>query len=177
MNRAFLQELSVRRAEVARRWKAHLKDARVYTALGNPDTLAFMIEPTLTQLFRNALERATPSWAPQSPPRVRLVDSVSRCALNPMIGYYLAGEAAITAVIHEIPPNGLLTGSEILVSMEELLAFLRSLGKADVTGFCEICLIETPTSATTEKGGMVPLTCPFKATTHTHAPTGGQDGR
>jgi len=163
MKCAFLQELVRRRAEIARHWRTMLKDAPAHTALGHPDTLAFMIEPTLTELFQRALQHPELSWTPQSPPVIRLVESVSRCALNPMIGYYLAGESAITRVVHEMRPFGDLTETDILSSEDELLALLRSLGRSDVTSFCEICLIETPTKATSKAGATVPTTCPFKA--------------
>lgn len=163
MKSAFLHELMGRRSEIAQRWRAALQDIPVHTALGNPDTLAFMIEPTLTELFRTAFERPSPSWMPQSPPKVRLVESASRCALNPMIGYYLAGEAAVAFTVHGIMPRDDLSESDILISEGKLLALLRHLGRAEVTSFCEICLIETPSKATTRADATVPATCPFKA--------------
>jgi len=162
MKRAFLQELINRRPEIATRWKTALKDAPVYTALGNPETLAFMIAPTLNELFRMAADRPIPPWMPQSPPAVRLVESVSRCAMNPMIGYYLAGESALTAVARGVRPTEELSETDILVSENELLALLRSMGRSEVTSFCEICLIEMPATASTKACAAMPMICPFK---------------
>jgi hypothetical protein len=163
MKSAFLQDVMKQRAEIARHWRHVLRETPVHTALANPDTLAFMIEPTLTGLFQRALQNPGPSWKPQAPPAVKLVDAVSRCALNPMIGYYLAGEAAITRVARRMNPHGDLTESDILAAESELLALLREIGRSEVTSFCEICLIETPVSASAKASHTMPATCPFKA--------------
>jgi hypothetical protein len=162
MKPAFLQELLNRRPEIAARWRTALKEAPVYTALGNPETMAFMITPTLNELFRMATDRPVPPWAPQSPPTLKLVESVSRCALNPMIGYYLAGESALTAIVRSVRPTDGLTETDILVSENELLALLRAMGRAEVTSFCEICLIQAPAAVAVKASAAIPAVCPFK---------------
>jgi len=166
MKSAFLHELIRRRATIVQGWRSALREVPVHTAFGNPDTLAFMIEPTLTRLFRAAVERPAPLWSPQSPPAIRLVEPVSSCALNPMIGYFLAGECAIAYIVRGIAPRGELTETDILISESELLAQLRDLGRHEVTSFCEICLVEAPATATALVKATVPLTCPFKANKH-----------
>ncbi|MGC4074260.1 MAG: hypothetical protein QM760_17455 [Nibricoccus sp.] len=163
MKSAFLQELLHHRAEITRRWRVALQEAPVYTALGNADTLAFLIEPTLNQLFDIARTRPEATWSPQMPPSSLLVEPASRCAINPMIGYYLAGESALTGTVRGMRATDSMTETDILVSEGELLAILRSLGRVEITQFCEICRIEVPSTATARVSLTVPATCPFKA--------------
>lgn len=163
MNLAFLHELMPQQPEIARRWRTGLKDMPSYTALGNPDTMMFLIAPTLQRLFALAQERPEASWSPQAAPMLQLVEAVSRCALNPMIGFYLAGEAALGFVVRSIPTGYGLSESDVLLYEGELLALLRGLGRDEVTSFCEICLIEAPSSVASRPRATIPTTCPFKA--------------
>jgi hypothetical protein len=165
MKTAFLQAMVLRRAEISRRWRVTLKDAPVYTALGNPDTLRFMIEPTLDRLFVAVREQPSAGWSPES--RVRLVEAASRCALNPMITYFLAGEAALVSVVKEIPPCADFSETEILMSEGELLLALREIGREEITGFCEICSIEAPAKVAHHHRESMPTLCPFKAKART----------
>jgi hypothetical protein len=163
MKTAFLDELAQRRPEIVRRWRKGLKDTPRFSALGNPDTLRFMIEPVLDKLFSATRGRTHPPWSPQAPPSGRLVDATSRCALNPLIGFYLTGEAALGAVARELRPHAGLSESEILTSENELLVRLRKLGHQEITGFCEICRIKEPAATVAHQCASVPLECPFKA--------------
>ena len=163
MKTAFLHQMTLRRAEISRRWRQTLKDAPVFTALGNPDTLRYMIEPTLDRLFVVARERPAACWSPESSPEVRLVEAASRCALNPMIAYFLAGEAAVVSVVKEIPPCAEFSETDLLVSEGQLLLALREIGRSEITGFCEICGIESPAKVATHHCESMPERCPFKA--------------
>jgi hypothetical protein len=163
MKNAFIDEVARRRDEVRQRWRVALRHIPVHTALGNPDTLAFMIEPTLNRLFAAVSERREAPWLPAALPEMRLVEAASRCGLNPMIAYFLAGESAIVAVTRSIRGCGTMTESEMLTAENELLATLRELGRGEITGFCGICQVKHPTEVTTHPSAAVPTDCPFKA--------------
>jgi hypothetical protein len=163
MKNAFLDEVTRRREEVRQRWRAALRQVPVHTALGNPDTLAFMIDPTLDRLFAAARERAESTWLPTALPETRLVEAASRCGLNPMIACFLAGESAIVSVTRNIRNCGTMTESELLRAEGELLATLRELGRGEITGFCGICRVEHPNTVSTHPSAAVPADCPFKA--------------
>lgn len=163
MKNAFLDEVARRREEVRQRWRAALRQAPVHTALGNPDTLAFMIDPTLNRLFAAVRDRADATWTPDSPPEARLVEAASRCGLNPMIAYFLAGESALVGVTRGIRTCGTLSESELLTYEGELLAALRDLGRTEITGFCSICRVEHPRAVSTNPSAAVPPDCPYKA--------------
>jgi hypothetical protein len=163
MKNAFIDEVARRRDEVRQRWRAALRHIPVHTALGNPDTLAFMIDPTLNRLFAAVNERRDAPWLPTALPETRLVEAASRCGLNPMIAYFLSGESAIVAVTRSIRSCGTMTESEMLTAENELLATLRELGRGEITGFCGICQVKHPTAVSTHPSAAVPADCPFKA--------------
>lgn len=85
----------------------------------------------------------------------------SSCGLNPYIGYFLAGEAALVGVIKMIEPTPELSENDILCAETELLFAFRGLGHREVNAFCEICQIEKP-SATHGSGCTLPEACPYK---------------
>lgn len=174
MKAAFLHQLVLRRDETVRRWLHTLKEAPVYSALGNPETLRYMIGPTLDRLFMAVREHVADGWSPEAPPaKVRLMEAASRCALNPMIGYYLAGEAALVSVVKEIAPCADFSETDLLVSESQLLTLLREMGRAEITGFCEICRVREPVKAMAgHTCSGLPETCPFKAAHAERQPVG-----
>jgi hypothetical protein len=152
----------LRRSEISRRWRLTLRDGAYYTALGNPETLRYMIEPTLDRLFSETREmRESKVTHP-----VRLVDEASRCALNPMISFFLAGESALVAVVREIRPSPLLSETQLLISEGEMLERFREIGHEEVRSFCEICGIEEPAAAAHGSCAGLPAKCPYKNQPH-----------
>ncbi len=162
MQTAFIHEMILRRSEISRRWRLTLRDGAYYTALGNPETLRYMIEPTLDRLF-GPTEPPRGSKAPQP---VRLMDEASRCALNPMIAFFLAGESALVAVVREIRPSPALPETQLLLSEGEMLERLREIGREEVRNFCEICGIEEPAAAAHGTCAGLPVKCPYKNQPH-----------
>lgn len=86
MQEELIRALRSRRAQIRTRWEAFLRVEPVPSPLGNPDTLAFGIDDSLTEIFQ--LLRQPPGESPWPPPHCT-------CGQNPLQAFYLAGEQAL----------------------------------------------------------------------------------
>ena len=86
MQETFIRTLRTQRAQIRARWEALLRVEKVNTPLANPDTLVFLFNQTLDEVF-----------ATLSNPPVRRHSIPKECASekNPLLAYFLAGEQAL----------------------------------------------------------------------------------
>lgn len=86
MQEAIIRTLEARRVKICARWGAFLRIEKVSTPLANPDTLVYMFDRTLDEVF--AALRSPPRRQPAAVPAgVR--------EKNPLYAYFLAGEQAL----------------------------------------------------------------------------------
>ena len=86
MQGSLLRTLRAQRAQIRTRWESFLRIEPVNTALGHPDTLVFMFDQTLDEVFAALAAPARPP-APVSRP--------SGGGHSPLFAYFLAGEQAL----------------------------------------------------------------------------------
>lgn len=86
MQEAFIRTLRARRGQIRARWEAFLRVERVNTPLANPDTLVYLFDQTLDEIF-NALG--------DPPPLRQIAPPASDCEKNPLFAYFVAGEQAL----------------------------------------------------------------------------------
>ena len=86
MQAALIRTLSARRAQIRARWEAFLRIERVNTPLANPDTLVYLFDDTLKEVFAML----------QEPPARRSPGPLEPASgNNPLIAYFIAGEQAL----------------------------------------------------------------------------------
>lgn len=162
MKQSFLKSVMARRSTIKQRWLGYLRQAPARTPLANPELLAYMMNETLTELFAMKSATSAPNLEIDRTTTTVLARTACRCGLNPYIGYFLAGEAALVSVIREMKPSSCLTENDILRCETELLFSLRVLGHQEVDAFCIICRIEHPSSDSPCNSASLPSDCPFK---------------
>ena len=86
MQEAFIRTLRARRTKIRARWETFLRIEKVSTPLANPDTLVFLFDQTLNEIF--AALRDPPVPRPSAIP-------ASACEKNPLFAYFVAGEQAL----------------------------------------------------------------------------------
>ncbi len=86
MQEAFIRALEERRAPIRARWETFLRIEKVNTPLANPDTLVYLFDQTLNEVFHALGERNPVRPAPPPPPARDK---------NPLYAYFLAGEQAL----------------------------------------------------------------------------------
>jgi len=86
MQEAFIRALRSRRAQIRARWETFLRIEKVNTPLANPDTLVYLFDQTLDEVF--AALHDTPVPRHPAPP-------AGPCEKNPLCAYFVAGEQAL----------------------------------------------------------------------------------
>jgi hypothetical protein len=129
MTPAVLQALVALDPAIKREWTVLLRGEPATTPLGRPDTLVFLMEATLTQLFAGFSIVPEEKWLRACVPTIATVHAYCACGLNPLLKYFTTGEMALRAVA------GPLLGKEI----EELLLFFRSLAQQEIEALCRVC--------------------------------------
>lgn len=163
MKRAFLTALQASRETIKELWRANLRKVPLHTPLANPDLLAFMMDESLDEVLPSPsrIESSRPQRADWSATS-ELAKQGQCCGLNPYIAYFLAGEAALVAVIRGIEPGPRLSENDILTSETELLFSFRVASHREINAFCEICQISSPSAGSTDHYTRLPDACPFK---------------
>ena len=140
MKKAYLEALDAHRAEIKRKWEILLRAAPPTTPLGNPDTLVYLMDETIGQLFSLFRSKATHQWLSRHPPATRLIGTSCHCRLNPLINYFIAGQAALAFVAQAVPRSQHhLDDVAATVCIDELLLTFRFLAHREIHAFCEVC--------------------------------------
>lgn len=124
-----IQRLEGLRPGWKREWEALLRAEPTLSPLGNPDTLVYLMDETITQVSRDLRNRAV--RAATVNPRALLVPLQRHCAcgLNPLLNYYATGELALHAVAASV------LGS----SLDEALTCYHLLAQKEIDTLCAVC--------------------------------------
>jgi hypothetical protein len=110
-------------------WAALLRGEPTITPLGRPDTLVFLMDATLAQLFAGLTGKSEAKWLHSCTPLIAPVHRYCACGLNPLLKYFTTGELALRAA------TAPLLGEEI----EDLLLLFRSLAQQEIEALCTVC--------------------------------------
>ena len=110
-------------------WSVLLRGEPSLTPLGRPDTLVFLMDATLTQLFSGLTGKSTKKWLHSYTPLVAPMHAYCACGLNPLLKYYTTGELALRAAA------AATLGEEI----EDVLLLFRSLAQQEIETLCSVC--------------------------------------
>jgi len=140
MKQGYLEALDTHRAEIRRTWEVLLRAAPATTPLGHPDTLVFLMDESLEQLFSLFRSRSAHQWLSRHPPSSHTVGVDCHCRLNPLINYFIAGQAALAFVAQTVPRSQHhLDDLEATACLDELLLTFRFLAHREIHAFCEVC--------------------------------------
>ncbi len=126
---ADLQSLAALCPAIKKEWAELLRGEPTITPLGRPDTLVFLMDATLAQLFAGLKDSSEENWLHSCTPLIAPVHRYCACGLNPLLKYFTTGELALRAAV------GSLLGEEI----EDLLLLFRSLAQQEIEALCTVC--------------------------------------
>jgi hypothetical protein len=86
MQEVFIHTLRAQRAQIRTRWEGFLRVEKVSTALANPDTLVFLFDSTLDEVFAGLL---------QPPAATAAAPAAGAYPKNPLFAYFMACEQAL----------------------------------------------------------------------------------
>ncbi|MBA4138326.1 MAG: hypothetical protein C0518_13520 [Opitutus sp.] len=141
MDEGVIQRLEGLRPSWKREWEALLRSEPTLSPLGNPDTLVYLMDETITEVLKALRARSLKPVAINS--RALLVPLQRHCAcgLNPLLNYYATGELAFHAV----------AGPMLVEHLDEALASYHLLAQKEIDTLCAVCQHRaSPGCATTE---------------------------
>lgn len=106
-------------------WRRLLRQEPALTALGHPDTLAFLMDATLRELAAD-LETAT---AVERRPPAAPLHRACRCGLNPLLKYFATGELALRIGAR----------AALGENFDAALALFQRLAQREIEALCSVC--------------------------------------
>lgn len=115
---------------IKQEWAELLRGEPTITPLGRPDTLVFLMDATLAQLFAGLEENTSHHhWLKQCAPVVGPAHAYCACGLNPLLKYFTTGELALRAA----------AAGPLGADVEEVLERFRSLAQREIVTLCSVC--------------------------------------
>lgn len=102
--------------------------------LGNPDTLLYLMDETLSQVFRALTENALEDVLKKSSALLVPLQRHCACGLNPLLNYYATGELALHLVAAKRFPQPML---------DAVLTSFHLLAQQEIDTLCSVCLNRT----------------------------------
>lgn len=130
MDRIVLERLMRLRPEIEVTWKSLLRDEPALSPLGRTDTLGFLMDATLTQLFAGFEITPGEKWIQACFPIIASVHESCACGLGPLQRYFSAGEASL-----RVAAASLGAGAET----GDLLERYRLLSQREIEAVCQAC--------------------------------------
>jgi hypothetical protein len=110
-------------------------------------------DESIGQLFSLYRSKSAHAWLTRHPPAARLIGTSCHCRLNPLINYFIAGQAALAFAAQAVPRSKHhLDDVAATACVDELLMTFRFLAHREIHAFCEVCQY-SPAHAQAAGGG------------------------
>lgn len=131
MQESLLRRMRAQRTQIRSRWEALLRVEKLKTPLANPDTLVYLFDQTLDEIF--AALRHPPAATPAIP-------LARGCEKNPLVTYFAAGEQALLeALVHAQAEVKGLTPEHRDNDFAELKQVMHTLAQKEISTLDEVC--------------------------------------
>lgn len=125
------------RPAIKKEWEALLRAEPAPSPLGNPDTLLYLMDETLTQVFRAMTESSLDTVLKKASVLLVPLQRHCGCGLNPLLNYYATGELALHLVAAKRVPKPML---------DAVLTSFHLLAQQEIDTLCSVCLNRSTSS-------------------------------
>ena len=134
MQEEFIRTLQAGRKQICARWEVFLRIERVNSPLANPDTLVYLFDQTLDEVFELLADPLTRRSSAQ------LAEVSDK---NPLVAYYKAGEQALLeALIQAQAKSPTLDPKWRDTDLAKLKLVLRTIARREIVAWEGICRLE-----------------------------------
>ena len=119
------------RPAIKKEWEALLRAEPAPSPLGNPDTLLYLMDETITQVLRSLSEHPLDVMLKKSSALLVPLQRHCGCGLNPLLNYYATGELALHFVAAKRVPQPML---------DAVLTSFHLLAQQEIDTLCSVCL-------------------------------------
>jgi hypothetical protein len=127
-----VQNLAALCPAIKKEWAGLLHGEPTITPLGRPDTLVYLMDATLAQLFSGLEAKSTKHWLRACEPLIGPVHGYCACGLNPLLKYFTTGELALRAA----------AAPQLGKDVEEALLLFRALAQQEIQTLCSVCQLK-----------------------------------
>ena len=121
-------------------WEVLLRAEPPASALGNPDTLVFMMDRTLDAFYTALLSPTPRRWLAHHPLLCGSLDGTCPCGRNPLLHYFVSGEQAILAIAAQaLPESSTLPPEALEQLLSETQLTFHYLAQHELQNFCDLC--------------------------------------
>jgi len=121
-------------------WEVMLRAEPPASALGNPDTLVFMMDQTLDTFFTAMLSSAPRRWLARHPLLCGTLNETCPCGRNPLLHYFVSGEEAILAIAAKALPERTAVPPAVQEQiLSEVQLTFHYLAQHELQIFCDLC--------------------------------------
>ena len=145
MEHGVIIQLEALRPAIKREWEHLLRTEPALSPLANPDTLVFLMDETLEQLFHGVRTRSARTTPREAALLLTPLQRRCTCGLNPLLTYYATGELALRAA----------TAAALGENFEPVLLVLHSIARREIDALCGVCC-HRGTLACLHRQGAVP---------------------
>lgn len=144
MQEVYLRALMAGRAQIRARWESLLRIEKVNTPLANPDTLVYLFDQTIDEVFAALRHHPAPRATP--PP-------AGACDKNPLFAYFVAGEQAVLEALVLVQAGARnLDPKERDADVAHLKQVMHKIARRDI-GSLEGVLVAGKSTATASRQG------------------------
>jgi hypothetical protein len=116
-----------------------LRLERASSPLAMPDTLVYLLDTTLNEVFREMA-----AWSPRRHPNV-LAPAICPCGRNPLLVYFSAGRQALRDALIRIQSAGPVpTCAQRDLALACLDQVFNYISRREITAFCAVCQFREP---------------------------------
>lgn len=140
MNPRFLRQVAQLRPMIKTCWEVLLRAEPPLNPLGNPDTLVYMMDCTLDEIFAGAHTAGPRRWLSQRPLLCQPFAETCPCGRNPLYRYYESGEQALLAIAGRAAAGFAgFTAAERREYLAELRLTFVYFAQRELQNFCDLC--------------------------------------
>lgn len=121
-------------------WEVLLRAEPPISALGNPDTLVYMMDETLDAFFVAARSPTPRRWLASHPLLSGGLVETCPCGHNPFLHYYVSGEQAIVAIADKVLTDILgASRKEAAAILADAQLTFHYVAQRETQVFCDLC--------------------------------------
>ena len=122
-------------------WEKQLRSEPIRSPMANPDSLIYLMEWTLNELFARLRDEANGPVVPEGLiSRDDSIAAICDCGGNPFLTYFGSARKAVLAWAGSThSPISDLSGDEKRRCVQELLSALEVVARREIESFCSVC--------------------------------------
>lgn len=129
-----VNQLEGLRPAVKSEWEKLLRTEPTLSPLGNPDTLVYLMDETISDVIKGLRAHPPRYWQQHATALRRPLQRHCACGMNPLLNYYATGELALHAAC----------AAALGPQLEDVLVCYHLIAQKEIDTLCAVCQHRCP---------------------------------